>query len=110
MNRINEDIKTGQWKQMYLLYGEEAYLRKQYRDRLKAAIAGDDAMNCNFYEGKNLPVGEVIDLAETLPFFADRRLIVIQRSLQSIWQIRRKALILSLWRQRWTSGAVCTRP
>lgn len=80
MNRINEDIKTGQWKQMYLLYGEEAYLRKQYRDRLKAAIAGDDAMNCNFYEGKNLPVGEVIDLAETLPFFADRRLIVIQGS------------------------------
>ena len=29
MNRINEDIKTGQWKQMYLLYGEEAYLRNQ---------------------------------------------------------------------------------
>ena len=40
MNRINEDIKTGQLKQIYLLYGEEAYLRKQYRDRLKEALIG----------------------------------------------------------------------
>lgn len=80
MNRINDDIKTGRLKQMYLLYGEEAYLRKQYRDRLREAIVGDDTMNCSFYEGKNIPVGEVIDLAETLPFFAERRLIVIQSS------------------------------
>ncbi len=38
MQRINEDIKSGQFRQIYLLYGEEAYLRKQYRDRLKDAI------------------------------------------------------------------------
>lgn len=80
MNRINEDIKTGQLKQIYLLYGEEAYLRKQYRDRLKEALIGDDAMNYRCYEGKNIPVGEVIDLAETIPFFAQRRLIVIMDS------------------------------
>ena len=80
MNRINEDIKTGQLKQIYLLYGEEAYLRKQYRDRIREALIGDDAMNYRCYEGKNIPVGEVIDLAETLPFFAQRRLIVLMDS------------------------------
>ena len=72
MQRLNQDIKTGQLNHIYLLYGEEAYLQKQYRDRLKAAIIGDDTMNYHYYEGKNLSVGEVIDQAETMPFFADK--------------------------------------
>lgn len=80
MQRLNEDIKTGQFRQMYLLYGEEAYLRKQYKDRLKNAIIGEDTMNYHYYEGKNISVGEIIDLAETLPFFAERRLIVLENS------------------------------
>lgn len=80
MQRLNEDIKSGQLKQLYLLYGEEAYLRKQYKDRLKAAIIGDDTMNYHYYEGKNINLGEIIDLAETMPFFAEKRLIVIENS------------------------------
>ena len=81
MQRINEDIKSGQLKQIYLLYGEEAYLRKQYRDRLKNALTAEgDTMNYSYFEGKNISVGAVIDLAETLPFFADRRVIVLENS------------------------------
>lgn len=80
MQRIGQDIKTGQLKQVYLLYGEEAYLRRQYRDRLKSAIIGDDTMNYYYHEGKDVSVGEIIDLAETMPFFAERRLIVLENS------------------------------
>ena len=81
MQRINEDIKTGNFKQIYLLYGEERYLRRQYRDRLKSALCQEgDTMNTHMYEGKDISVGEVIDLAETLPFFADRRVIFIENS------------------------------
>ena len=80
MQRLNEDIKTGQFHQMYLLYGEEAYLRRQYRDRLKEAMVGSDTMNYHYYEGKDIPLGAVIDQAETLPFFADRRLGVLENS------------------------------
>ena len=81
MQRINEDIKNGNFRQMYLLYGEEAYLRKQYRDRLKKAmISDDDTMNYSYLEGKDISIGAVIDLAETLPFFADRRVIVVENS------------------------------
>lgn len=66
---------------MYLLYGEEAYLRRQYRDRLKQAMAAEgDTMNYSYLEGKDISVGAVVDLAETLPFFADRRVIVIENS------------------------------
>ncbi len=80
MQRLVQDMKTGELNHIYLLYGAEAYLRKQYRDRLKEAIIGDDTMNYHYYEGKDIPVGEVIDQAETLPFFAERRLIVIENS------------------------------
>ncbi len=66
---------------MYLLYGEEGYLKKQYRDKLKAAMAApDDTMNFTAYEGKDTSPKELIDLAETLPFFADRRVILVENS------------------------------
>lgn len=81
MKQINDDIKQGNFRQAYLLYGEERYLKRQYRERLRKALCGDgDTMNTHFYEGKNLPVGEIIDLAETLPFLAERRVIFISNS------------------------------
>ncbi len=81
MKALNEDIKSGNIKQLYLLYGEESYLRRQYRDKLKQLLAGDEAgMNYSYYEGKGVTVPEIIDLAETLPFFADRRVIIWENS------------------------------
>ena len=81
MKSLNEDLKTGQFKQIYLLYGEEAYLKKQYRDRfVKAMVSEGDTMNYAYYEGKNTNPREVIDLAETMPFFAERRLIVMENT------------------------------
>ena len=81
MKSINEDIKTGQFKQAYLLYGEEAYLKKQYKDKLtKAMLPESDTVNYAYYEGKGTNPAELIDLAETMPFFADRRLIVVENS------------------------------
>lgn len=81
MKALNEEIKSGQLKKVYLLYGEEAYLKKMYKDRLRKAVLPEgDTMNYAYYEGKNVNVKEVIDLAETLPFFADRRLIILENT------------------------------
>lgn len=89
MQQVNEDIKSGQLKQMYLLYGEEAYLRRQYRDKLKEALTGGEgssdfsmgvSMNSHSFEGKEQNIGEIIDLAETLPFLAERRVLVFENT------------------------------
>ena len=81
MQQLLEDIKSGQLKQAYLLYGEEAYLRLQYRDRLKNALADPaDTMNFHRFEGKSIAPAELIDLAETMPFFAQRRVILVENS------------------------------
>ena len=81
MKTIDNDIKRQEYKKVYLLYGEERYLIRQYRDKLKKAMTKpDDTMNFSSFEGDDINVKEVIDLAETLPFFADRRVILIEDS------------------------------
>ena len=81
MKSLNEDMRSGQFKSVYLLYGEESYLKKQYRDRMtKAVIPDGDTMNYAYYEGKGINPAELIDLAETMPFFAERRLIVFENT------------------------------
>lgn len=81
MKKLSEEIKSGQLKQVYILYGEEAYLRNQYRDKLKSALLGEgDPMNLHYFEGKGIRAAEVIDLAETMPFLAERRVIILENS------------------------------
>lgn len=81
MKTIDNDIKAGQLKQVYLLYGQEQYLIRQYKDKLKRAIVSEeDTMNFSAFTGSDINQKEIIDLAETLPFFADRRLILIEDS------------------------------
>lgn len=80
MQTINEDIKSGQYKKVYLLYGEESFLKQSYKKKLKEAVAGDDTMNYNYFEGKGLDVNELISLSDTMPFFSDKRLIIIENS------------------------------
>lgn len=80
MQRLNQDIKDHSFQRVYLLYGEEAFLKKSYKNRLKDAIVGDDTMNYNYFEGKGLDINELISLADTMPFFNDRRLIIIEDS------------------------------
>ena len=70
MKTLTDDIKTGKFKSVYLICGEEEYLKLNYKNQLIKAIAGDDTMNLGVYEGKNFDVNEVIDTAETLPSFA----------------------------------------
>ena len=79
MKTIDNDIRDGRIKRAYLLYGEERYLIRQYRDKLKKAIVTeDDTMNFSNFEGTEINQKEIIDLAETLPFFAEKRLIIME--------------------------------
>lgn len=81
MQSLIQDLKKDELGKIYLLYGEEDYLRKQYRDKLKEKlVAPDDTMNYHYFEGKNVQIGEIIDLAETMPFFADQRVIFLENT------------------------------
>lgn len=79
MRTIINDIKDGRLKKAYLLFGEEVYLRNVYKNKLLKAMNPDgDTMNFAVFQGKNIVAKEIIDLAETMPFFADYRTILIE--------------------------------
>ena len=81
MKTIDLNIKEKKFPGVYLLYGEEVYLKRQYRDKLLAALTlPGDTMNFSAYQGKDINPGELIDLAETLPFFAEKRVILVEDS------------------------------
>ena len=81
--RINKDIKEGSFAPVYLLYGEQAYLRNQNRDKLIRAMLGEegrDSMNFSLFSGADTDILEVKDLADTMPFFTDRRVILLEET------------------------------
>lgn len=81
MKALDQDLKNGIFKNIYLLYGSQAYLRNQYRDKIvNALIPSGDTVNLSQFQGEGVELNEIIDLAETMPFFADRRVIVVENS------------------------------
>lgn len=81
MKTIVAHIKEGKFSPVYLLYGQEDYLRFLYRDKLREAILPpEDTMNYSYFEGKDIDLGEVESIADTVPFFSEQRLILIENS------------------------------
>jgi len=81
MQVLARELKEGSFRSIYLFYGEESYLCRQCRDNVKAAlIAGGDTMNYSHFDGENVDEKALMDLADTLPFFSEHRLIVVEDS------------------------------
>ncbi|MCR5418779.1 MAG: DNA polymerase III subunit delta [Lachnospiraceae bacterium] len=81
MVNLNRDIKEHTFKNIYLLFGEEDYLLATYKKRLREAmVREDDSMNYAYFEGKETQPETLIELAETMPFLAERRVIVVENS------------------------------
>ena len=81
MKTIKEDIKNREFKRVYLLYGTEEYLKRLYKNKLKEAVLQDsDAMNMAEYTGKGIDEKEVREFADTLPFFADYHLLILENT------------------------------
>lgn len=81
MKQINTDIKNQTFQNLYLIFGEERYLAVQTKENLIRALTDpQDTMNYTVMEGKRTDPGELIELARTLPFFAERRVILVEDS------------------------------
>ena len=91
MKNLNADLKSGNFKQVYLLCGEEAYLKNRYKKRLREALVGtEDLMNFTSYTGKGIDVKQVRSWLNTFRRCLRRR----------TW---------CLWRARSTSAGSCIK-
>ncbi|MBQ9443562.1 MAG: DNA polymerase III subunit delta [Lachnospiraceae bacterium] len=81
MRNISEDVKNNDFAPVYLIYGDEPYLRENYRNQLiKALVAPGDNLNFAYFSGDSTDPEEVISLAVTLPFMAEKRVIHVKDS------------------------------
>ena len=80
MKDLKNDIAKGSFKKVYLLFGPEQYLVKQYRDMLVEALLPDadelSLVKMTTIE-KAFSVNDIISECDTLPFFSDRRVVML---------------------------------
>lgn len=65
---------------VYLFYGEESFKKRNFRDNLRTVVTKGNDMNFAYFEGKNIDFSKVYDSVITMPFFADKRLVVVENS------------------------------
>ncbi len=77
---VLKEIKSGKIYPLYLFYGEE---RLHLEDTLKRVIKmlvdpSSEDFNVNTFDAEKVSASEILDLARTLPFMADRRVIIVK--------------------------------
>lgn len=78
---VNGDLEKQSFRPFYLFFGEETYLRAQNRDKMRVALSGGTGdMNLLSVKGKDIDPQELVNFAETLPFFAERRTVFVEDS------------------------------
>ncbi len=82
---VRDDIKSGNFKRFYLLSGDETYSRDLDFSLLKKALMPEMAeMNFSEFDGRFMKgaalCDAIIEAADTLPFFAEKKLISVSFS------------------------------
>ena len=67
----------GELKNLYLICGDEEYLKEQYKAKMLAALKCAGSMNYNAFYDDNIDIDEISSLMRTMPFMEPRRVISI---------------------------------
>ncbi len=78
-SQLLEQIKNQDLRPIYLLYGEEQYLKDFYCRRLQEAAVGDSfpEFNLHRFDGNKLDMEQVAAAVEAMPFLAEQRCVII---------------------------------
>lgn len=76
-----KSIKNKDIGSLYLFYGQEEYLVRNYTEQLEMALLSQEfkLLNRVVLEGKVSPAA-IIDNCETLPAFSERRMVIVKNS------------------------------
>ncbi|MBP3311075.1 MAG: DNA polymerase III subunit delta [Butyricicoccus sp.] len=76
---LKKDLQAGTPGRLYLLYGEEDYLKKHYLEELKTTLVDDTFAEFNLVllEGRGLTPEALTEAVESYPAFAERKLVIV---------------------------------
>ena len=80
MKQLSADLASGKIYPCYLIYGKEAFLVRQVLSLLKKGLHAEDQMNTLVIREENPNPAAAIEFADTLPLFADRKVIFFEGS------------------------------
>lgn len=74
--------ETKNIERCYLVHGEEEWIKNNLIKDIKAKVLDESAelMNYNVFEGKEVTVSAIIDMCETMPFFSEKKVVVVKNS------------------------------
>lgn len=77
--QLREQLKSGELKNVYLLYGEESYLKEYYVNQLKSKLVEPAFADFNFHqhEGKNSTLDDILNDAEIMPMMSEYSLVLV---------------------------------
>lgn len=62
----------------YILHGDESVSRDAALARMRAAMGEDGDLNRTEFDGERVPVAEILAAVKSLPFLAEKRLVIVR--------------------------------
>lgn len=81
MLQLEGEIKNNQFSRFHLIYGEERYMVRYYKNILVSKLSQPgDEMNCTYFKDQEIEASSIAEAAQILPFFAPQRLLIVEGS------------------------------
>ena len=75
---FRKKLASGEFERIYLIYGEEKYLVKNYTERLCGMISGKDASEFDLVRfGSGVRLEEIFSACEQFPMFSELKCVVV---------------------------------
>jgi DNA polymerase-3 subunit delta len=80
---IHKKIKAKQFAPLYVMYGKESYFIDETLHLLVRTVLNDEERDFNLstYDLEEVPIDIAIEDAQTLPFFGDKRVVIVKNSV-----------------------------
>jgi len=82
LTTLRRELAAGRIEPVYLISGDEAFLKEEAARRIREAVLGPDAdaasWNLSVLDGATGSLADVLDAARSLPMFASRRLVWVR--------------------------------
>lgn len=76
---LKNQIKSKEYSNIYMLYGEEGYLKELYVNKLRESLVEPAFADFNFhqYEGKKTPLKEILNDADMMPMMSEYSFLLV---------------------------------
>jgi len=97
-DELQETLKSGSPRQLYIFYGQEYYLLERSLAELRRLLIaeGTETFNYHSFEGREMTVAELAEAVEMMPVFGERTLIEVHDCDLFKLKENERELVLSL--------------